>query len=66
MRPEEKDQQNEHTLGETIQSWLDEAKSRINDEFPLSGGETEKDLEGWDDIDVSHEHLNDNFPLSGG
>ncbi len=53
-------------------TWFFEA-SRLDTEFPLSGGETEEDLRsGSDDNDdddddfASREHLEDNFPLSGG
>lgn len=51
-------------------SWLE--ASKLDTEFPLSGGETEEDFSGGDEEDEddsdisSREHLDDNFPLSGG
>lgn len=60
-------QQQEHNL-------LSDFLKNIDTNFPLSGGETDEDLDESiesvsddDDTDISErEHLDTNFPLSGG
>ena len=44
-------------------TWIEEALENIDSDFPLSGGETDDDLEFGDEED---EELDTQFPLSGG
>jgi|GEM_PF-6103735 len=46
-------------------TWIEEALENIDSDFPLSGGETDDDLEFGDD-DETDDDLNTQFPLSGG
>lgn len=75
MNTEDKNQENEHSSHEHksgLKAWLDEAVHQLENDFPLSGNETQHDIESSDETegeetDVPHkEHLDTNFPLSGG
>ena len=60
---------------ENPESWIEKSLDKINTDFPLSGGETEDDLEKVKDpaekpehaswVEKAIEEINKDFPLSG-
>ncbi|GAA4467041.1 hypothetical protein GCM10023093_22150 [Nemorincola caseinilytica] len=58
------------TENNDLSSWVKGALKQVNNDFPLSGGETDDDLTAPEEAEEEHKSfldgLNTHFPLSGG